>query len=309
MPLQSLHLLALTPMLCLFGFAAIAGEVRQSPDDAWWTGPLATYSAHNLPQGHLLIEPYLFDVSGKNSDTIHSFTYFLYGLTDKWTVGIAPDFAWSSVKNGPDSSGPHTGDLTLRAQYSLLAMDKERTMPDIALAVLQTLPTGKYDRLDRASDGFGTGGYSTTLAIYSQMLWQMPAGRLLRTRLDVAGTSAPGLPVKGASVYGTSKDFLGHATPGTQVSVQTSFEYSLTQRWVLASDLVYIHNDPTVTAGVQGAQPTRLDSGNSDIVGYAPAIEYSWSPHIGVIVGVRVFAPVHNSRASVTPAIALNYSH
>ena len=41
-----------------------AQEARQSLDDAWWTGPAVAYSARSLPQGHLLIEPYLFDVSG-----------------------------------------------------------------------------------------------------------------------------------------------------------------------------------------------------------------------------------------------------
>src|SRR5690348_11441040 len=87
------RLFALTLFFSLFGRGAIAEEARQSPDDAWWTGPLVTYSAKSLPQGHMLIEPYLYDVSTRDSDTVHSFTYFLYGLTDKLTVGIAPDFA------------------------------------------------------------------------------------------------------------------------------------------------------------------------------------------------------------------------
>lgn len=298
---------ALTLIYCLCGGAAMADEARQSPDDAWWTGPLVTYSARSLPQGHMLIEPYLFDVSTRDGDSVHSFTYILYGLTDKLTVGVAPDFAWTSVKNGRDSSGPHLGDLTLRAQYSLVAMDMEKGIPDIALAVLQSLPTGKYDRLPRASDGFGAGSYATTLALYSQMLWWMPNGRLLRTRLDVMETLSPNVPVRDASVYGTPMGFLGHAAPGNQFSVQTGFEYSLTREWVLATDLVYFHNDPTVTVGAMGASPVRLDSRNSDIFGYAPAIEYNWSPTVGIIAGVRVFAPTHNARASVTPAVALNY--
>ena len=307
MPLSTARVLALILSFCSFGTNAMAEDARQSPDDAWWTGPLVTYSAHSLPQGHMLIEPYLYDVSQRDSDTVHSFTYILYGLTDKLTVGVAPDFAWTSLRNGKDSSGPHLGDVTLRAQYSVVAMDTEKGVPDIALAVLQNLPTGKYDRLGRASDGFGAGGYGTTLAVYSQMLWWMPNGRLLRTRLDVMETFTPSVPVKDASVYGTAAGFLGHAAPGNQFSVQTGFEYSLTRQWVLATDLVYFHNDPTVTVGAQGALPVLLNSRNSDIFGYAPAIEYNWTPNIGLIAGVRVFAPTHNARASVTPAIALNY--
>src|SRR5262249_11757782 len=159
---------------CIFGHQAMADEARQSPNDAWWTGPLVTYSARSLPQGHMLIEPYLYDVSTRDTDTVHSFTYFLYGLTDKLTVGVAPDFAWTSSKKGEQSQGVHRGDVTWRAKYPLLQMDAERGVPDIALAVLQTLPPGKYNRLSRAADGFGAGGYGTTLAVYSQMLWWMP---------------------------------------------------------------------------------------------------------------------------------------
>src|SRR3569832_216515 len=50
----------------LLGFLAMATteifaqEARQSPDDAWWTGSLVAYSARSLPQGHMLIEPYLW---------------------------------------------------------------------------------------------------------------------------------------------------------------------------------------------------------------------------------------------------------
>jgi hypothetical protein len=35
---------------------------HQSMGDAWWTGPLLAPSANTLPQGHILVEPYLYDV-------------------------------------------------------------------------------------------------------------------------------------------------------------------------------------------------------------------------------------------------------
>ena len=33
--------------------------VRQSRDDAWWTGPMLANSAETLPKGHFLVESYL----------------------------------------------------------------------------------------------------------------------------------------------------------------------------------------------------------------------------------------------------------
>ena len=307
MSLSAARVFALTLSICLFGGSATAQQPCQALDDSWWTGPLITNSAGAMGQGNMLLETYLYDVSTRDSDTVHSFTYFLYGLTDRLTASVAPDFAWTSAKNGADSSGPHLGDVTLQAQYTLVAMDMEKSLPDIALGVVQNLPTGKYDKLNRLSDGFGTGSYATTLALYSQMLWWMPTGRLLRTRFDVAETFTPRVPVEGASVYGTGADFLGHAAPGNQFSVQASFEYSFTCEWVLAADLFYNHTDPTETADAQSALPVRLMSGNSDTFGYAPALEYNWSPNLGMIAGVRVVAPLHNASASLSPIVAINY--
>ena len=49
-----------TAWLLLSASAAAAAE--QSREDAWWTGPMLAPNAASLPQGHALIEPYLFDV-------------------------------------------------------------------------------------------------------------------------------------------------------------------------------------------------------------------------------------------------------
>ncbi len=37
--------------------SAPSSVVRQSRDDAWWTGPMLAPSAATLPRGHFLIEP------------------------------------------------------------------------------------------------------------------------------------------------------------------------------------------------------------------------------------------------------------
>ncbi|MEO7054923.1 MAG: transporter [Rhizomicrobium sp.] len=297
----------------LLGFLAMATsqifaqEARQSPDDAWWTGPVVAYSARSLPQGHMLIEPYLYDVAGRHTDSFHSFTYFLYGATDRLTVGFAPDIAFNSVRGGPDTSGVHLGDTTLRAQYMLTVMDMERTIPDLALAVLQNLPTGKYDHLGRGSDGFGSGSYATTLALYSQMAWWMPGGRLLRTRLNLSETLSPYVPVAGASVYGTASDFLGRAQPGNQFAGVVAFEYSVTRNWVLALDLIYNHGNATFARGFAAGNFEQSNSGSSDGYGFTPAVEYNWTSDLGVIAGVRIFPDSHNSKATVTPVVAINY--
>jgi hypothetical protein len=130
--------------------------VRQSLDDAWWTGPMLAPSGATLPRGHFLVEPYLYDVIAAHSNGFGSLTYVLYGLADHTRV------------------------------------------------------TG-YNILDPNS----------------------------------------------------------------------------------------VRNPPSI----------RLDSGSSDGFGFAPAIEYSWKPNLGVLLGARVIPPSHNTTASITPVVAINFVH
>src|SRR5713101_3510882 len=143
--------------------------VRQSLDDAWWTGPMLAPSAATLPRGHFLIEPYLYDVVTSQSNGFGSLTYVNYGLADRVTVGLIPTAGFNRVSNGPSSSRVGLGDLTLQTQYRLTKFPVGSWIPTISVAVQEALPTGKEDRLgNRPSDGLGSGAYTTTLALYSQ---------------------------------------------------------------------------------------------------------------------------------------------
>ncbi|HEU5402395.1 MAG TPA: hypothetical protein VFU86_13610, partial [Terriglobales bacterium] len=110
---------------------------------------------------------------------------------------------------------------------------------------------------------------------------------------------------------GTEQGFVGTARPGRSVYIDNSLEYSLTRRWVLATDVTYRHDTNTHVAGYNSLDPAlapiSLDSGPRDAFAVAPAIEYSWSSKIGVLLGVRLFPAGRNTGASITPAIAINY--
>lgn len=53
----------------------------------------------------------------------------------------------------------------------------------------------------------------------------------------------------------------------------------------------------------------RFELGAGDAFGLAPAIEYSWSSRLGVLLGTRIIPAGHNTAATVTPAIAVDYVH
>ena len=302
--------------------AAHGADERQSREDAWWTGPLLAPSAAALPHGHVLLEPYLFDVvstgavdaSGAHHSVpadqeYGSLTYLLYGLTDRVTLGLIPRFFYVAAAGGaPNSSQVLPGDLTLQVGYALTHYTDGSAVPALALVLDETLPTGRYDSLGRASDGVGAGAYATGLSLYSQDYFWMPNGRILRGRLDLTYTISSTVALSDRSVYGTAAGFRGHAYPGDAFSADAAAEYSLTRSWVLALDVVYQHNASTQVRGsvAPGAPALQSESGSSWALIFAPAIEYSWSARAGVIFGVRLIDIGRNITTTVTPAVAIN---
>ncbi len=217
--------------------------VRQSLDDAWWTGPMLAPNATTLPRGHFLIEPYVYDVVGAHSNGFGSLTYVNYGLVDKLTVGLIPTAGFNQVSNGPSSSGIGMGDLTIQAQYRLTKFHEGSWVPTSSVTVQEALPTGKYDRLgDRPSNGLGSGAYTTTLALYTQTYFWLPNRRILRMRFNATQSFSRSVNVEDVSVYGTEAGFRGRAKPGPSSYVDASWEYSVTRRWVLALDATYRHS-------------------------------------------------------------------
>jgi hypothetical protein len=301
-------------------------EMRHPMGDAWWTGPMLANTAATAPRGHFLIEPYLFDVStqgnfdhhGTRHSTAHansywSLTYMVFGLTDKWNVGLIPTFNYNTASGGPSSAGLGVGDLTLQVQRRLTQFVPCRWVPTISAAAQETLPTGRYDRLgNRPADGMGAGAYTTNLEFLSQMYFWMPNRRIVRMRLNVTDAISSNVHVDGVSVYGTGAGFSGHAKPGSSLFVDAAWEYSVTRSWVLALDATYRNTRNTrvtgyASEGGPGMTPVAMDSGVSDAYGLAPAIEYSWKPNVGVLVGVRLIPAGRNTNETITPAVAINF--
>jgi hypothetical protein len=279
---------------------------RQALGDAWWTGPMLAASAGTLPPGHLLFEPYFYDVVSPHTNGFGSRAYIVYGLLNRFAVGLIPIIGYNKMSVGPSSSGVGLGDITIQGQYRLTQFQPGSAVPTMSVLVQQTFPTGGYDHLTRLSDGFGAGAYTTALALYSQTYFWMPSGRILRMRLDLTQqVYSTRVHVADVSVYGTGIGFSGTAIPGLSSSADWAAEYSLTQSWVLALDAVYGWNADTRVGGAAA----QLHSGSSYQVGFAPAVEYNLNSSLGFLLGTRILEIGHNATPSVSPAIAINFVH
>jgi hypothetical protein len=294
---------------------------RQPLSDAWWTGPLLANTAATLPQGHFAGETYVYDgatsgrydLNGRWQGTAHSDGYgsqsFLtYGVTDRFTAAIIPRLAYDRIGRGQSSTEVGFGDVTLMGQYKLNQFREGGWAPTSSIAVAETFPTGRYQRLDRPADGFGGGAYTTQVSWYNQTYVWAPSGRIIRARLDFTWSTSTRAPVEGLSVFGTPAEFTGHGKPGDSLLSILAFEYNVSRHWVWAMDFADNRFAGTRVDGRVGAAQLHTNSGWGDVRFAAPAVEYNWNGNVGLIVGARIPVGGRNASAGVTPVAALNYA-
>ncbi|WP_051531341.1 hypothetical protein [Sphingomonas sp. URHD0057] len=281
-----------------------AERLREAMKDARWTGPLLASNAETLPQGHFYTEPYFFD--GISGGDHHPGTsgFYQYGLTDDWTVGMQPFFSLGTQKYNRDVA---IGDFKLLSQVRLSHFTADHRVPSVALVTNLKLPTGKSDHLRAPKSGHGSGSFAPEIGINVQQYFLLKSGRLLRGRINVLKDFPLRTDVSGRSTYGTGADFRGHARPGSKTTVILGAEYTLTNEWVLAFDIERDQWSKTKVAGRDGPDGplVRRTSPRSWNIGFAPAVEYNWSPRAGAIFGVWIVPKGHNTQSSVTPAIAI----
>lgn len=281
------------------------------PDEAWWTGPIAASSADTLPRGHVLIEPYLYDVRSPGGDYLGSLTYILYGLTDRLTVGVIPTIGSARSRGSASPRRVAAGDLTLQAQLRLHRAKAGDALPTFAVLIQRAVPLGRFDRLgDDPDRGVGGGVAPTTLGVNAQRVDRLPSGRALRTRVNLARSLPSRTHVLDASIYGTPAGFGGIARVRAVTTADLSVEYSATRRFTLATDLIGRWAGSGLVSGRVVTGAGRLDyvAALPGIRSFsvAPALEYSWTNSRGVLLGARWTAAAHGRPGSVTPVVALN---
>lgn len=292
------------PALSVWVLLSIPGAASAQAPDAWWTGPMLANSAGTLPRGHVLVEPYFYDVASRRSNGYGTRSYLLYGASNRLTIGLIPVLGLRAANGRARSSGVDFGDLTLVAQYGLTRAREGRRVPTTALMIQETLPTGRYDRLGmRSGDGIGSGSYATTAGLNLQTSVRGPRGHALRVRVNLSGTLSRSARVAGVSVFGTPEAFRGTASPGAAYFADTSVEYSLRRRFAMAADVFCSGAGRTTLTGSPPVSGPR----SSRAIGVAPAIELSLTQNLGVLFGVRVIPAGAHTSGSITPAIAINF--
>lgn len=223
------------------------------------------------------------------SQSIIQQTYFIYGLTDRLDVEIAPQWVGNSAR-GESSNG--FGDLPLQLGFQAWRGDQRSRLPDVRIWVQEVFPTGRYTRLDPSTADLvrtGGGAYATTLGLGIQQAIRLTDEHVLRYRLNATYGFYSPVTVQGFNAYGGGFDTAGRVTPGSVATVTVAGEYTLTRHLVLALDIGFQTINATHFSGNAGlddhGRPALVGQGYSNLVTIAPALEYNWNQHIGLIAG------------------------
>lgn len=290
----------------------------------WYTGPLLTPGASMMPVGKGNTQPFIFIVDNsaifnKKRKSIKLPSHLVQlkttaniqtGITENFDLNIS-FFGQSNWQFNQHGGG--AGDVNITSGF--LIYKQSRFIPDIKLTISETFPTGKYKKLSPAKfylDAVGAGTYSTQfgLAFSKIILWMTTHPMVLRCFFGYQ-LSTP-VNVEGFNFYGGGFGCKGRVRPGNNFNVDFGYEVSITQKWVVALDVNYSATNTTKFRGIRGTLKNGLESiagwPYSDNLSLAPAIEYNWSPNLGVISGVWFSVYGRSSLNFVSGIISLTYS-
>ena len=296
----------------------IAGDA--SVQAQWFTGSLEAPSPALPKAGILAVEPYFvytsnngsYDNSGarhsisNGADVFTSETVFKYSLTDRLSLEALPSFS-SKLNNHDSYTG--LGDLPVEAEYRFNDEDNKTGYPSVTASLGMTLPTGHFDNLNTALDGFGSGVYTAKEGILFQSLFDTAGHHPVRLRFyGAAYEPVSNVSVQGNSVYGTSQGFHGTAIPGFSSVLGIGAGYGLDQNWVLAFDLVQNFANGLHLQGANAGSVTDTHGTSSATLAVAPAIECNFTDNLGIIAGVEFSVAGRNTPSYYAPQIALTTS-
>lgn len=321
----SKHILFYASLLCssvAFSSAVVNHLIDIPPNSdrkaPWFTGPLLCSSAHTIPPGHVNVEPYIFfmtntgnyDQKGNIRPTPHAYTLLSenpiqVGVTKWMDFQVNPQLFYRFTQGVRSTQ---VGDLPLAVGFQIFNITERTLTPAMKLSLKAVLPFGKFEHLNPkklGTDGAGTGSFLPAIGVTFSRLFPLPEPHYLGTRLNLNYTIPNSVHVKGLNVYGGAPDTNGRVYPGNVFTGDFGAEFSLTQNWVLAMDLLYVYSNKTRFSGNPGTLGV-MKSPFYEQLSIAPALEYNWNINVGVIAGAWFTLTGKNASRFANSVIALN---
>jgi hypothetical protein len=295
-------------------------EIAKGMFNPWYAGPLLTPGAHNVPPGFFNFQGYVFaqdtyarfDKNGSSKSiptlwTVQPVAIFQAGLTS-WLDFTLIGQAFYNHQSG--QSATNIGDTSVQLGVQLIPESAYR--PAVRLVIAESFPTGKYQKLNPKKlglDSTGSGSYKTTISLNSSKVVWWFLLHPMNFRLSLNYTIPSMVHVERFNSYGGGYRTEGKVHPGNNFSVDGAIEFSFTQHWVLALDVVYSYTNVSTFSGRKGTTSTGatavVGAPSSSQLSIAPAIEYNPSEHLGIIAGVWATLAGRNSANFVSGVVSV----
>lgn len=290
----------------------------------WYTGPLLAPSSSILPPGTSNVQPYLFVTDNYAKFDQHAHSHNIPDLislkgTVVWQYGFAKrvqaSFAPQLIRNSQSGHcSVSFGDTPVGIQFGLFT--ETTYYPGLVFSVVETFPSGVYERLNPKKGGVdatGAGAYSTTLSLnVGKVVWWWFPKHPMRFRLSLGYQLNSDVEVDDFNAYGGGFGTDGRVSPGNTFSADFGYEFSFTQKWVFALDVVYVYSSKTTFSGNPGVDftgaPASVGGPFSDQLSLAPALEYNVSENFGYIAGVWFSPWGRNSLDFVSGVFSFTYT-
>ncbi len=281
----------------------------------WFTGPLLAPAGKTIPKGHFNFEPYGFYTeyaappTFKNVEVNPVISVGINSFMD-FQASVPYDYSWLHEQHGRG-----IGDFSLGLGFQALIQKKGNFLPDLRIVLQETLPTGRFENLSpikMGTDQTGIGAYQSVISFNFQRLFTVGKKHYLRSRVSLAGVFASSVHVEGFNTFGGDEATMGIVHPGNVYSADVAAEFTLTQNWVAVMEALYLHGNSTgFTANIGGITPSgaagAVGGKGGDSASLAPAIEYNFTPTLGVIGGVWFTVTGPHAAKFISSAIAINY--
>lgn len=297
-------------------------ETAKKMFNPYYAGPLLTPSAHNVPPGHFNIQPYIFVT---NTYAEYNENRRSVNITDIWQVqgSFIFQMGWLSWldftvtmnafynSQGSQDSG-YWGDTQL--EWGIQLMKEQPYKPAVRITISEILPTGRYKRLSPNKNGIdatGAGSYATNFSLnFTKTVWWVST-HPFSFRGSFNYTVPLRTNVDGFNAYGGGFGTKGKVKPGNSIAIDTSVEYSFTQNWVLAVDLVYTYQNHSTFSGTNGrtasGAPASVGTPSNDSLSCAPAIEYNPTEYMGFLAGFWFTITGRNSGDFISGIVSMTY--
>ncbi|MFA6119043.1 MAG: hypothetical protein WCT85_06770 [Parachlamydiales bacterium] len=283
----------------------------------WYTGPLISTGQNNISPGSFTAEPYLYYTITYDKSVPKTFSFInqllMQGALTDW-LDITGEVTYI-YNEKEDQHFQQFADTIISLGIQLLKEERSNSKPSVRLKIYESFPTGDFDDLDPSKlgiDATGTGSYQTTFDVIIGKTSYWITNHPIDWKFSTSYTISTDTNVNNFHRFGGGFGTTGKIHPGNIFIEDIAFEFSFTQRWVYAMDIIYTYAAKTSFKGIAGidilgnlAQNTSLPSKQMAL---APALEYNFTDNLGIIGGVFFSVWQKNSLKFISGIISVAYT-